>query len=121
MNPNLRQRKAETITLTKGRKMNTSEGNTVAVENLSALPRTIADTHERLQQAMNLLCVLEDFLVGAQPREAYDTEKHPETGVVSKCFVNIAGINTSIEKFRGQLGNIIKSVGAQDKNAPERM
>lgn len=101
-----------------------NEGQTAPVVNLNALPRSIYDTHRRLRQAIDKLCMLEDFLLGEKPRAGESEEKKLlANSFVDKCFANLHQINNSIAECHDQLVGIINKLGVPDikeVNMPER-
>ena len=88
---------------------------------LEVLPRSIYDTHRRVLQLIEKLCVLEDFLIGSQVEEcANEEEEELHTGIVDKCFRNLAKLNGKVEESYEQLENIITQLGVSEKPGVER-
>ena len=88
---------------------------------LDMLPLRIADAHRRLRDAIDTLCVLEDFLLGVQVREvAAKPEREVPSGVVDNCFDNLKGICNSIQECHTQLRDIIEKLGAASPEGPAK-
>lgn len=89
---------------------------------LDVLPKRIGDAHRALRNTVDTLCVLEDFLLGVQVREAAPkVDREAPSGVVDKCFDNLTGISNTIEQCHDQLRHIIEKVGATPKDSPTRL
>lgn len=97
------------------------EGKETANRSLDVLPRSISDVHRCLRDAIDTLCVLEDFLLGSQVREvAPGVDKEAPSGVVEKCFDNVTGISNTIEQCHNQLRHIINKLGVPSPEEPEK-
>ena len=98
------------------------EGAVESKRSLDVLPQKINESHRCLREAMEKLCVLEEFLLGDQVREvAPGEDREPPSGVVDRCFDNLAGISNSIDQFHGQLIQIIDKLGISSKEAPGKL
>lgn len=98
------------------------EGTGEAKRSLEVLPRRISDAHRHLRDAIDTLCVLEDFLLGAQVRDVGpDVESEAPSGVVDKCFDNLTGISNAVEQFHNKLRQIIEKLGAATAERPKKL
>ena len=91
-------------------------GEGQANRSLDVLPQSISDVHGHLRNAIDTLCVLEDFLLGSQVRDVQSTEgREPPSGVVDKCFDNVTAISNRINECHEQLRHIMEKLGAASK------
>ena len=95
------------------------EEQTASVVNLNALPRSINDANQRLLLAIEIIYVLEDFLLGSQVRDCAPKAKKEKVSIVQRCFDNLAEISNSIEECHNRLGNITEKLGIPDIKEPE--